>query len=843
MTAPVWLDALGHDLRYGARQLRSSPGFTLVAVLSLALGIGANTAIFQLVDAVRLRTLPVRAPQELVSIDFPKEAMRDGWQIGRGARLTYPLFDEIRKRQRAFAGVFAWAPTHFNLASGGEPRLAEGMFVSGSFFETLGVSPVVGRTITPADDQPVCASPGAVISYSFWQREFGGNRAVIGRNVAIEDRPFPVIGVTPASFFGVEVGHRYEAALPLCADTLLNPPERQKFANRTFWWLSIMGRLKPGWTVKRAAAHIAALSPAVMQATLPPGYRPDAAKQYLQNRLMVSASGTGISELRQPYETPLWLLLATTGLVLLIACANLANLLLARASVREREIAVRQALGAPRRRLIGQLLSESMLLAIAGSLLGAAVAQVVSRSLVAFLATPNDPLFLGLGLDYRVLAFTAALGVGTCLLFGLLPAFRATRVAPAVAMRSGGRGSSAGPERFSLRRALVATQVALSLVLLVGALLFVGSLQKLLAIDPGFRPQGVMAVELDFHRMHYSKPQSLAAIRDLLERVRAVPGVTSAAESIVWPISGSSWNGWVHTASGIRQQANASEAGPRFFQTIGTPLMAGRDFDERDTPNSPKVAIVNEAFARIFFGGANPVGRTFFNEGDAGQPDTAYQVIGLARNSKYQDIREDFRPIFYMPMSQDDRSNFGWDFASFLVHANLSQEKAPLQGVRSAVKRAIAGVSPGIGIEFSVLSDNIKESLLRDRLMATLSGAFGLLAGLLATLGLYGVIAYMVARRQNEIGVRMALGADRGRVIRLVLREASFLLAAGLLIGTALALWAGQAASALLYGLKPYDPATLASALVLLAAVGLAASYLPARRAARMDPMDALREE
>jgi predicted permease len=391
-----------------------------------------------------------------------------------------------------------------------------------------------------------------------------------------------------------------------------------------------------------------------------------------------------------------------------------------------------------------------------------------------------------------------------------------------------------------LRRSLVAAQVALSLVLLLGALLFGGSLQKLLTVNPGFRAQGVIAVELDFHEQHYSNQQAAAARREMLERIRSVPGVNSAAEALIWPISGSSWNGVVYSIGGpeIRHDVSFTEAGPGYFRTIGTPLLAGRDFDARDTLTSPKVVIVNQAFARIFFAGANPVGRSFRMPQDPGKPDLVYQIVGLAANSKYRDIREEFLPLGYLPSAQDDRSGFGWDFASFLLHAD-----APAKDVRSAVKAAVAAVSPGIGVEFFSLSEMIKNSLLRDRLMATLSGAFGLLAALLATLGIYGVMAYTVARRQNEIGIRMALGADRGRVLRLILREASLLLAAGLVIGTGLALWTGQAAGALLYGLKSYDPAALSSAIVLLAAVGLAASYWPARRAARMDPMNALREE
>jgi predicted permease len=834
-----WGETVWQDLRYGTRQLRLSPGFAAVAVLSLALGIGANTAIFQLVDAVRLRTLPLRAPDELVSVDLGPEAQRSGWSSTRSAALTYPLWDEIRKRQQGFRGIVAWSAARFNLASGGEARFAEGLYVSGGFFEVLGVPPALGRTFTEPDDQPACQSPGAVISDSFWQREFGADAGVVGRTVILEGRPFPIIGVTPASFFGVEVGSRYDVAIPLCADTLLEPLEiLRRIPRRDAWWLSIMGRLKPGWTARQANAQFQALAPGIMQATLPPSYRPDGAKRYLANKLVVSAGATGVSQLRRQYETPLWLLLATAGLVLLIACANLANLLLARASVREREIAVRQAIGAPRSLLIGQLLAESLLLAGLGTAIGVAFAQVVSRALIAFLTTPDDPLFVGLSMDWRVLAFTAGTGVSTCLLFGLLPALRATHIAPAAAMRAGGRGLSAGRERFALRRTLVATQVALSMVLLVGALLFVRSLRKLLTLDAGFRPEGVVAVDLNVDREHYKESQIAAVTRDLLEHIRSTPGVVSAAAVNIWPISGSGWNGPVYLEKDPNQKRMSffTQIGPDYFRTMSTPLLAGRDFDGRDTAGSPKVAIVNQAFARTFFGGANPVGHSFRVEMGAGERDSIYQVVGLARNAKYREVREEFVAIAYLAAGQE--MNQARSGLSFVVRT-----KGPMQETLRGVKSAVAGVSPEIGIEFHILTQRIQETLLRERLMATLSGAFGLLAGLLSTLGLYGVIAYMVARRRNEIGVRMALGADRGRVVGLVLREAGWLLLAGLAIGTAMALWLGRAATALLYGLKPYDPAALAGAVGVLAAVGILASCGPALRAARFHPMEALREE
>jgi predicted permease len=832
-----WFDTVRQDLHYAARQLRLNPGFTAVAVLSLGLGAGANTAIFQLLDAVRLRALPVANPQELAYIDFAKASMRSGWFSTRSARLTYTQWEQIRSLQQSFSGTMAWSASRFNLAAGGEARYAEGVYVTPDFFRVLGVPPILGRGFTSEDDQPGCGSPSAVVSHAFWQRELAGDPNAPGRTVTLDGRPFRVIGVTPAGFFGVEVGRSYDVAVPLCADALLSENGKGRKPGRTAWWLSAMGRLKPGWTPERATAHLQALSPAIMEASLPPTYRPNDAKKYLANKLAATAGGTGVSGLRREYETPLWLLLATTGLVLLIACANLANLLLARASVREREIALRQAIGASRGRLIAQLLSESLLLSVLGAALGAVLAQALSRGLVAFLSTPGRSLFLGLGMDGRLLGFTAAIAIGTCLLFGLLPALRATRIAPSAAMRSGGRGLSAGRERFSLRRVLVTGQVALSLVLLVGALLFVRSLQKLLSVDPGFRAEGIVAVSLDLRRLQYAKERFPMVYRSLLDRLGAQPGVISAAQVLLTPVSGGGWNEMVRpessTAAGKESYFN--RVGPGYFRTMGTALVAGRDFDDRDTAGSPKVTIVNEAFAKKFFGDTNPLGRTIRVEGQAGKPDPMYQIVGVVRNTKYYELREDFLPVSFLPAAQDDSP--GAEVTYMLRTA------APLGDLFRSVKAAVAEVHPEIAIQFQVMTAQLQDSLMRDRLMATLAGSFGFLAAVLATLGLYGVIAYMVARRRNEIGVRIALGADRSRVVRLVLREAALLLAAGLGIGTGLALWAGRAASAMLFGLKANDPVTFAGAIGLLAVVALIASYAPARRASRLEPMQALREE
>ncbi|MDQ3173643.1 MAG: ABC transporter permease [Acidobacteriota bacterium] len=479
------------DLSFALRMLRKSPGFTAVAVLSLALGIGANTAIFHLLDAVRLKSLPVKAPQELTEVRIGDLTGARGSFSTRYASVTNPIWEQLRDRQQAFSGLAAWGTDTFNLAQGGETRPAKALWVSGDFFSVLGVPPVLGRVFAPSDDQRGCNTPGMVISHAFWQKEYGGAAGVLGRKITLANQPFEVIGVTPASFFGLEVGRSFDLALPICADAIVSG-SNNSLDNGTSWWLMVTGRLKTGWSLQQATSNLQAISPGLFESSLPANYPTTNVKDYLGFKLEAVPAASGYSTLREDYERPLWLLFGIAGLVLLIACANLANLLLARASAREREMAVRQALGASRRRLVRQLLAESLLLAAVGAALGAFLAQTLSRFLVSFLNTGGNNVFLSLGLDWRVLGFAAGTAALTCVLFGLTPALRATRIEPGAAMKASGRGLTAGRERFSLRRALVVIQVALSLVLVAGALLFSRSLNKLETVDTGFRQDGIL---------------------------------------------------------------------------------------------------------------------------------------------------------------------------------------------------------------------------------------------------------------------------------------------------------------------------------------------------------------
>jgi predicted permease len=832
-----WLGAFAKDLRHGARLLRLDPGFAVVAILSLALGIGANTAIFQLLDAVRLRLLPVARPLELASVRVEDNTFgRTGSFTGRNPQLTFALWEQIRDQQRAFSSMAAWGSEQLNSSPGGEARYVDVLWVSGSFFSTLGLQPRIGRLLSAADDRRGCGSPGIVLSDSYWQREFGGRSSALGRTITLEGHPFEIVGVTPRSFFGVEVGRGFDAALPLCAEPLVTQ-EKPRIEDRQQWWLAAIGRLQPGWTVERASAQLATIARGVFETTLPSQYDAVDAKRYLGFRLEALPAASGVSSLRRRYESPLWLLLATSGLVLMIACANLANLIVARATVRQREMAVRLALGASRGRLIRQLLAESLLLAAAGAVFGAALAQALSRGLVSFLGTQGSRWSLDLTPDWRVLAFTTALATLTCVVFGLAPALQAARTSPGEAMKSSGRSLTAGRQRLGVRRALVVSQVALSLMLLVGALLFVRTLRNLQTIDTGFQRKQVLVSEIDLSPLKVPIERRTSYKKALLERLRAIPGVLSAADARIVPVSGNGWNDNVSIpgSSVQRKIANFNRVTPGYFRTLGTPLLAGRDFGDGDTTSSPPVAVVTQTFARKFLDAGNPIGRSLGVAQQEGRPDRVYQIVGLVKDTKYGDLREGFSPIVFLAQAQDDRPE-----ASLHV---LLRTDGPISGLVASVKQVAAETSPALVLNFRVFETTIRESLLRERLMATLSGFFGFLAALLATIGLYGVISYMVVRRRNEIGVRMALGASRRDVLALILREAGTLLGIGLALGTGLALLAGSAARTLLFGLTPSDPMTMGIAVVSLAGIAAAASFLPAHRAATLDPMQALRED
>jgi len=826
---------LWRDIRYGARLLRRNPGFATVAILSLALGIGANTAIFQLLDAILLRSLPVDHPEELADVVLTKtEGGRTGWFSGGHPQLTSAMWQEISQEQQGFAHLAAWNMQSLNLTQGGEARYANALWVSGNFFDTLGVRAAHGRSLSPADDQAGCGG-AVVISNAFWQREFGGRGDVLGSTLRLEGHPFEIIGITPASFYGVEVGRNFDVALPTCAEPVANSPSRMK--NPAGWWLAAIGRLKPGWTAERASAQLASASSGILAATIPSGYDALDRERYLKFQLGVRPAASGVSSLRTEYETPLWLLLAVAGLVLLIACANLANLMMARANSRLREMAVRLALGASPFRLASQMLAESLLLAGIGAAVGAGLAQLLSRLLVSFLSTENSQVFVSLTPDWRVLTFTSGLTLLTAILFGLLPAVQSARTPPGEAMTASGRGTTAGRDRHSMRRALVVSQVALSLVLLVGALLFVRTLQNLEKVETGFHRTNVLVSTMDFTALNIPLPQRTTYRQQILERLRSIPGVDSAAGSNIIPVSGEGWNDNINISEfGIRRAvANFDQVTPGYFRTMRTPLIAGRDFTENDTLASPLVAVVTETFVRKFLHGTNPVGKTFSVVLGDGKPERAYQIVGLVKDVKYSSLREEFTPIVFVSELQDQQPD---PYSQVLLRADV-----PLADVTAAVKKEMAALNPGIVLKFSVFDRIVREGLLRERLMATLSGFFGLLAAILAMVGLYGVVSYMVARRKNEIGIRIALGANALSILGMILREAARLVGIGLATGTVLALFAGTAASAMLFQMKPSDPLTLVTAGASLAAVAVAASLLPAHRAARLDPMQALREE
>ncbi len=812
------------DLRYALRQILKNPGFAAVVVLILALGIGANTAIFQLLDAVRLRSLPIHNPQELAEVRIVGGNGGMGLNPSRYGGLTRPVWQEIRESQQAFSGVFAWTAAEFRVGKGSELRRANGIRVSGDFFRVLGVRPWQGRLLLP-EDEMACPPSRAVVSYSYWQSQLGGRDLTSDIRLTVDGDSMEVIGVTPPEFFGLAVGERFDIALPLC---------QPKELRRDVFNVAVMGRLRPEWTVDRAAAHLDTISPGIFEATAITGYGAKTVERYKRFRLAAYPASGGVSVLRKKYDSSLWLLLGITGLVLLIACANLANLMLARASAREPEIAVRLALGASRWRLFRELLLESGLLAIAGAALGMGLAQFLTQVLIQSLSTEGAAVTLSIHTDWRVLLFAALVAAITCIAFGAAPALRATQTEPITAMRSAGRGLTAGRDRFSLQRMMVVTQIAISLVLMVGAMLFVRSFRNLMTFDPGMRQRGITVAFFGFHQSQIARDRYPEFQRQLLEEVRSVPGVFHAATTTNVPLIGGSWGHGVRIGSS-EGSSMFTWVSPSYFQTMGIPLLKGREFSPNDTEASPRVAIVNQAFVNKLLAGADPIGQTMRTSPEPRYPSTVYEIVGVIPDTKYDDLRGETPPMTFAPASQFP--DIG-SWAKMMIHSELAPET-----IMRSVKRWISEKHPEIVMEFSAFQPQIREGFVRERLMAMVSGFFGLLAALLAVIGLYGLISYIVTRRRHEIGIRAALGAQPRALRWLVLRETLLLAAVGTAIGVPATLMTGRLASSLLFGITATDALTIALSTLLLAGAAILSGYLPARRAAKVDPMVALRCE
>jgi putative ABC transport system permease protein len=826
---------LGQDIRYSLRMLRKNPGFAAVAILTLALGIGANTAIFSLIDTVMLRLLPVERPEELVQIGMMTPKFGNG-----GPRTTYtnPLWEELRDHQDVFSGVLAWGSSSFNLAQGGVVQNVRGIYASGGYFAALGVQPAAGRLLTVNDDKRGCAGV-AVLSYGFWQEHFGGAAGAIGSTILLEGHAFEIIGVSAPGFFGTEVGKTFDVAAPICAEAILEG-KKSALDGRSSWWFRVMGRPKPGLSREQLSARLAALSPQIFAATVPTNWNPGQQASFRNWQLVTLPGATGLSQLRRAYDLPLKMLMGIAGLVLLIACANIASLMLARAAARRKEIAVRLAVGASRMRLVRQLLTECVVLSVSGALVGILVAQWGSRLLVRYISTEHNKLFLDLALDARVLAFTSGVAVLTGLLFGVLPAFRSTRVSLAGAMKGEAAESTGRDTFFRSGRWTVAVQVAISMVLVVTAGLFVRSFAKLATLDAGFDRSNVLMAVMDMHNANLPNAERAAASDEILRRVRALPGVIHASQSVMTPVSGGTWDDMIvvdgpNAPTGNDSDVYLNDIAPGYFATMRTPLVEGRDFNERDTGEIPRVVIINQALARKFFPGADPLGKIIRRYATATTLSEPIEIVGIARDAKYESLREDFSPTAYFPLAELPG---GTEHSHLLIRTQVP----PAQMTRT-VEQAVASVNKSISLEFRTLAQQVDDSIVQERMLATLSGFFGALALLLAMIGLYGVLAYLVLQRQKEIGIRMALGAQRASIWGLVMRDVGLLLVAGVAAGTGIAWVSTRFVQSLLFDLQAHDAATIALGIGLLTSVGFLASYLPARRAMRVDPIVALRHE
>ena len=834
------------DVRHAFRILAHNRGFAAIAILSLALGIGANTAIFTLIDAVLLRSLPVRDPQQLVVLarnpDDPSMSF------------NYPDYRYIRDHSRSYAGVIATngggAALAFGVPAegGGRAEIAAAAMVSGNYFDVLGVTPAAGRLFTPDDNQVEGASPYVILSYDFWQRRFGRDPRVIGRPVTLNGSPFNIIGVVRQGFTGTSVGTVSDLYVPIMMMSSVNRGVRQ-WNTRHFWWLNVIARLKPGGTAEAAIPEANVLYQQILKSDPErrpaPSYEKDREKR---ERMTVLPAGNGFSYFRRQFSKPLAVLMIVVGMVLLIACANVANLLLARAAARQKEIAIRLAVGASRLRLVMQLVLETVIVSLAGGLAGLLFAWWGVRMLVGLMPQRALPVDLNLTPDFRLLGFAFAVSLLAGLACGLVPALQATRPNLVSSLKNELR--TVGRTRFDLRRMLVVAQVAISLLLLIGAGLFVRSLRNLRTLDPGFTRESVLLVNVNPQASGYKGQRLRDYYERLLSRVAAYPEVRAASLAEITPLGGSRWNSDVSVEGYQRRPdeepwVDFNEVSPRFFDTLGIPIILGRDFTVQDSPATspdtpdkkmgppPPVAIINEAMAKKYFPHRSPIGMRF-SDGDTFKMEESYEIVGVVKDANYFGLRESVTSMVYLP---DWRTGAG-------SRTLCVRSATPPDRLIPSIRREAAALDAAIPLTQTLsLEQQFDNNISQERMVTTLCGFFGALALLLAAIGLYGVMAHSVARRVREIGIRMALGAQPGEVLWLVLRETVVVVAAGTLIGLPAAFLLTRLVTSFLFGLTPQDPLTIAGSTAVLLAITALAGYIPARRAARVDPMIALRYE
>ena len=829
------------DLRFALRSLTRSPLFALVAVASLALGIGANTAIFTLIDQLMLRLLPVAQPDQLVMIWSTEPHMGSN----RGPRMaSYPMYQDFQKKAQAFSSVFCRFGTAVSLSFSGQTERVDAELVSGNYFQTLGVRPAIGRVFSPEEDDRVYKGhPSVVLSHEYWVTRFAADRNIVGRKLLVDNYPMTIVGVSAPGFTGLDPARSPQIRIPIQMKPLMTPGW-DDLGDRRSQWIQVFARMKPGFTVASAQASLQPLFIQILREELTTKEMQDLSAynrdRFLKRKILMEPAANGYSEMRRSYSTALAVLMCMVALVLLIACFNVANLMIARAISRQKEVAVRLAVGASRWQLLRQLLIESLVLSLAGGAVGLFLSVAIIRGLLHYLPSSSSTLMLRAAPDLRILAFNGALALLTGVLFGLAPALQSLKVdlwntlKDVVGAVSGGGGS------VKLRKTLATGQVAFSFLLLVGSGLFVRTLANLKQTNAGFQAiDNLVTFQVDPALSGYSLPRLQTFYRQLLDKVRATPGVKSAGFAVVTVLSGDEWDSTL-SVEGHKNldnednQAFMNAVSGDYFKTMGVPLLAGREFDDRDTGKKITSAIVNRKFATHFFGDKSPLGR-HVGFGDGPKSKLDIEIVGVTEDSLYEGPREGVHRQAFVPFAQSDfPAGVG-----FYVRTSMDSKS-----MFTALRREVQELDAALPVyDMKTLEHQLDETLSTERLIAVLSAAFGLLATVLAALGLYGIMAFMVARRTKEIGLRMALGAPRGQVVWMVMRETMVLVAAGLVIGIPAALAVSKYVSTQLFGVKATDIASAAAALIILAVVAAGAGFLPARRASTIDPIQALRYE